>query len=64
MKTIPRDDMLAKVADRTAQEDYEKFKRDTCELAREQHQLWEARKRRTEESVSTENLYQATESPT
>ena len=64
MKTIPRDDMLAKVADRTAQEGYEKFKHDTRELAREQWERWKAKERRDVKTSTAEKPLQAAEAPT
>jgi len=58
MKAIPKEDMLSQVANRTAQEYYEKFKRETAELDRKRR---EAQRQRGVE-VSAEMPRQAADS--
>ena len=61
MTTIPRDDMLAKIGDRTEQEYFEKFKRETLELARQQR---EAKERRDVKTSTADKPLQTAEAPT
>ena len=61
MKTIPMNDQMTQITERAAQRDFEKFKRETLELARRQR---EAKERRDVQTSTAEKPLQAVEAPT
>jgi len=53
MKTMQKEDHLSRAAERVSREYYEKFKRETLELARREHEAKERKKKEAEKAAES-----------